>query len=476
MLTITNEWITMLAPNAAAIANAKKISQKGGFVKLYKSEDNSFMMGECSGSGKSNYNTTVDSINPEQPVFGCSCPSRQFPCKHGLALLVEAMAGKSFESCEIPEDIIEKRTKRETRREKQESSEPPKVNKSALAKKMKKQLEGLGLAEQCMNDMLNAGLGTISGNSLKTYTDLAKQLGDYYLPGPQILLKRIILEMESLKDDPSHAEERYAHTVRYMVQLQAVIKKARQFFGTKLESDQIEVEDSTLYESIGSVWNAAQLKQLGLYQENSELIQLSFTIYLDQAREEYVDIGYWLELATGVISKTINYRPLRALKHVKQDDTSFDVVQARELYCYPGDLNKRIRWDEFSIRNAGVADIQRIIEHAHQDIAAVSKLVKNQIKNTLSDKFAAVLLAYKRIGRIGEDYVLEDQNGHTLLLKNIPDGMTESTVELLHYVPSDALLEQQVLFGLLYYDHTTKRMVMQPCSIITDEQIMRLMY
>lgn len=30
MLTITNELMTMLAPNAAAIANAKKISQKGG--------------------------------------------------------------------------------------------------------------------------------------------------------------------------------------------------------------------------------------------------------------------------------------------------------------------------------------------------------------------------------------------------------------------------------------------------------------
>ncbi|MCQ6561542.1 SWIM zinc finger family protein [Paenibacillus mendelii] len=476
MLTITNELITMLAPNAAAIANAKKISQKGGFVKLYKSEDNTFMMGECSGSGKSNYNTTVDSINPEQPVFGCSCPSRQFPCKHGLALLVEAMAGKSFESCEIPADIIERRSKRETRREKQESSEPPKVNKSALAKKMKKQLEGLDLAEQCMNDMLNAGLGTISGNSLKTYTDLAKQLGDYYLPGPQILMKRIILEIESLKDDPGQAEQRYAHAVRYLVQLQAVIKKARHFLSNKLESDQIEVEDSTIYESIGSVWNAAQLKQLGLYKENSELIQLTFTIYYDQAREEYVDIGYWMELETGVISKTLNYRPLRALKHVKQDDTIFDVVQARELYCYPGDLNKRIRWDEFKIRDASTQDIHKIAEHAHKDIASVAKLVKNQIKNTLSDNFAAVLLSYKRIGKIGEDVVLEDQNGQTLLLQNMPDGTTEPTVELLSYVPSDALLEQQVMFGLLYYDAATKRMAMQPCAIITDEQIIRLLY
>lgn len=476
MLTITNELITMLAPNAAAIANAKKISQKGGFVKLYKSEDDSFMMGECSGSGKSNYLTSVDSMNPEQPVFRCSCPSRQFPCKHGLALLVEAMAGKPFEVCEIPSDIIEKRSKQEARREKQESKEPPKVNKSALAKKIKKQLEGLDLAEQCMKDMLNAGLGTISGNSMKIYQDLAKQLGDYYLPGPQLLIKRITMEMEFVKEYPSYADHGYAYSVRYLTQLQAVIKKARQFLGGKLESDQMELEDSTLYESIGTVWNKAQLKQLGLYQENSELIQLAFIIYNDLAREEHVDVGYWLELDTGVISKTINYRPIRALKHVKQDDTIFDVVQARELYCYPGDVNKRIRWDEFSIREMNTADIQKIQQAAHPDIASVSKLVKGQIKNTLSEKYAAVLLSYQRIGTIGETYVLEDHNGNTIRLDNMGEGTTEYTAELLSFVPDASLLEEQVLFGMLYYDHDTKTMALQPCSIITDDQIIRLMY
>lgn len=476
MLTITNELITMLAPNAAAIANAKKISQKGGFVKLYKSDDESFMMGECSGSGKSNYITSVDAIHPEHPVFRCSCPSRQFPCKHGLALLVEAMAGKRFEICEVPSDILEKRSKQEAKREKQESKAPPKVNKAALAKKIKKQLEGLDLAEQCMKDMLHAGLGTISGNSMKTYQELAKQLGDYYLPGPQLLIKRIILEMEHVKDDPSFAEQGYANSVRYLTQLQAVIKKAKQFLGGKLDREHMELEDSPLYESIGTVWNAAQLKQLGLYKENSELIQLAFYSYYDLAREEYIDVGYWLELDTNVISKSMNYRPIRALKHVKQEDTTFDVVQAGELYCYPGDLNKRIRWDEFSLRAVTAADLQKIQQAAHPDIASVAKLVKGQIKNTLSEKYAAVLLSYKRIGVIGETYILEDHKGDTLRLDDMGEGTTAHTIELLSYLPDAALLEQQVLFGMLYYDHAAKTMAMQPCTIITDDQLIRLMY
>ena len=102
MRQITEQQILALAPNPAAGANGKKISQKGGFVRLEKSADDTFYLGECQGSGKSNYITTADFIEQEVPVFRCSCPSRQFPCKHSLALLYEMMAGKHFADCEIP--------------------------------------------------------------------------------------------------------------------------------------------------------------------------------------------------------------------------------------------------------------------------------------------------------------------------------------------------------------------------------------
>lgn len=476
MFTVTEELISAMAPNAAAIANAKKISQKGGFVKLLRSDDGTFFMGECQGSGKSNYTTTVDAINPDQPVFSCSCPSRQFPCKHGLALLTEIAAGKAFESSEIPEAIAEKRQKREVREEKKKSSEPPKVNKAALVKKMKKQLEGLDLAEQCLRDMLNAGFGAISGNSLATYKDLAKQLGDYYLPGPQLLIKRIILELEAIKENSEQETQRHVQIVRYCIQLHSVIKKVRQFFGQKLQDGDIEPEESTLYESIGTIWNAAQLKQLGLYKENSEQVQLAFAIYYDDARDEYVDVGYWIELSSGTISRMLNYRPLRALKRVKQDDSTFGVIQAKELYCYPGDLNKRIRWEEFQTRDLNNADIEAIAAYAHSDIAAAAKLVKNQIKNTLSDHYAAVMLRFAQVAKAGESYVLVDEKGQRLLLQDMEGPIADRTTELLEDVPDTSILQDGVMFGVLYYDLQQKRMAMQPYSVITKQQIIRLLY
>ena len=60
MRTVTQQQITAYAPNANAVANARKISSGGGFVSRVRSEDDTFYMGECKGSGKSNYVVSAD--------------------------------------------------------------------------------------------------------------------------------------------------------------------------------------------------------------------------------------------------------------------------------------------------------------------------------------------------------------------------------------------------------------------------------
>ena len=96
-MKLDKEKILALAPNSSAVANAKKICSTGSFVKLAHSSDDTFYMGECKGSGKSNYIVSADFVDEENPVIRCTCPSRQFPCKHGLALLFEIADEKTFE-------------------------------------------------------------------------------------------------------------------------------------------------------------------------------------------------------------------------------------------------------------------------------------------------------------------------------------------------------------------------------------------
>ena len=232
MRQITEQQITALAPNPAAAANGRKISQKGGFVRLEASEDDTFFLGECIGSGAHNYITSADFLDPAQPVFRCTCPSRQYPCKHTLALLYEMMSGKPFAIRAIPEDIQQKRQKKEAKAAKaaEDAKKPkaaPKTNKAARAKKLKKQLEGLELTEKLVRDLMTAGLGTMGGTSLPTYRTLAKQLGDYYLPGPQRLLSRLILAIEAFQKDGD--DRWYDQAIAALEQLWALVKKSRQY-------------------------------------------------------------------------------------------------------------------------------------------------------------------------------------------------------------------------------------------------------
>lgn len=488
MQSITEQQILAMAPNAAAAANGKKISQKGGFVRLQRSADDTFYMGECTGSGKSNYNTSVDFLDGT-PVCRCTCPSRQFPCKHGLALLYEILAQKNFETCEIPEDILKKREKKQAKEAKaQGAAEHPegtdggaseakkksasKSAKAARVKKLQKQLEGLSLLEKLVQDLMKSGLGTMGGTALNTYRDLAKQLGDYYLPGPQRFLNRLVLEMELFQKD--HAERHYDNAIDILERMWTLVKKSRTYLNGKLEQDDMAQDDNLLYEELGGIWKLSELEALGRSKQNASLMQLSFWVSDDTAGKQYIDTGCWADLSSGEIYMTYNYRPLKALKYIKQEDTVFGVAEAPSAACYPGDGNLRIRWESAAIRNVEQKDIDRIRELAAVSLKAEVKTAKNILKNALADKMYIRLIAFEQIGQCEEGLALRTKEGETILLGDAPD--MELSCERIGLLPDESLVRNQVLLGAFYYDESSRRLKVQPLSIVTERDVVRLLY
>src|SRR5580765_4245526 len=158
-MEITDAYADSLAPNAAAIKNARGVVLKRKLVGLFRSPDGTLLFGDCKGSGAENYRPSADFADPGKPVFRCTCPSRQFPCKHSLALLYAYAQGAKFVEKEAPADITEKRAKVQARVEKKkvEEEKPRKVNTSALRKKIEAQLEGLTLLESLVNDLVRSG-------------------------------------------------------------------------------------------------------------------------------------------------------------------------------------------------------------------------------------------------------------------------------------------------------------------------------
>lgn len=79
-MEFTKDQILSLAPDQASISAGEKVYKKTAW-DVKRSER--ALWAAIKGSGKNPYLTQIDLQNI---AFKCSCPSRKFPCKHGLAL------------------------------------------------------------------------------------------------------------------------------------------------------------------------------------------------------------------------------------------------------------------------------------------------------------------------------------------------------------------------------------------------------
>ncbi|ATA90541.1 hypothetical protein CGC58_02555 [Capnocytophaga stomatis] len=481
MMEITQKKIEELAPNAEAAKKGRDLAKKNKFANLKISAEKNLIWGECAGSGKNPYYCSADYVDANNPVFRCNCPSRQFPCKHAIGLLYcYELDDKAFITADVPEDILSKREKIEKKQEKkaqekesvkEKAEKPKKINKASFVKKIDTQLTGIELGQKILKDIVHTGLSSVDAKLQRTLQSQIKELGNYYIGGIQSGFNNLLLELENVTN------EEYTNVVNQINYLSALLKKATDYLNQRKENPEGNPElDSAIEEQIGYVWKLIELMQYGLYEENAELVQLSFNSYDNEARREYVDEGIWLNLKTGKIYKTKNYRPYRATKYIKEDNSHFDILQIKDLYIYPGDQNPRIRWENgnFTERKITKTDLSNIISFSAKNYAEMIKSVKNTIKNPLMDKNPVVLISIDKAYLNGENLVVEDKNGNKLTLKDIENQQISSTTSLRTILPSNT--EGFALTVMMNNDVQNGLLSAQPMSLITNDKIIRLLY
>jgi hypothetical protein len=483
-MQIDEAYADSQATNAAAIKNARGVVVKRKLVGLFRSADGTLLFGDCKGSGAENYRPSADFSDPAKPVYRCTCPSRQFPCKHSLALLYAYARGSKFSEKDVPADIAEKRTKSEQRAEKkkEDADKPHKVNVSALKKKIQTQLGGLDLLESLVNDFVRAGLGTLNAKSARQVEEQARQLGDAYLPGAQNALHALtglFYRSQISSEDELKASEReriYSAALDQLNRLHSLCKQGRKYLQTRLETPELKPETETdIAAWLGHAWQLRELKDAGLVQNNVELLQLAFNAHDDWTRQEFVETGVWLNLQTGAVQLTRNYRPYRAAKMIREDDSCFTVMICPELCVYPGNLNPRVRWEASEPRPATNADYARARDFAKPDVKSVIKDVKTQLRTPLGDRHPFALIKYRALGRAGEDVVIEDQTGERLVLADDAYGGEPATLPLLPMLPRNAR-HDQVLLVRFHHDLDSQKLRAKPLSVVTENEIIRLTY
>lgn len=83
-MSISRQAIEAVAPDQAALSAGAKIKRSSWGLIAHEAGRN-LVWGECQGSGSAPYRVALD-LN--DLVSKCSCPSRKFPCKHGLSLML----------------------------------------------------------------------------------------------------------------------------------------------------------------------------------------------------------------------------------------------------------------------------------------------------------------------------------------------------------------------------------------------------
>lgn len=479
MIALDVAAVDAAAPNADASKNGRDLVVKGKFTKLHTTDDGTLLFGECQGSGKTPYKCSCDYARPEQPTFRCSCPSRQFPCKHCLGLMHAVAMNKPFSVAPVPDDLQAKREKLADKVEKKaaEPEKPKAVNKAALAKKVKAQLDGMDVLDRLTQDLVRLGIGNMNAKLAGEMEEQAKQLEDAYLPGARVALHnytRLFRDEAGGFADKGVPERVQAEALDQLTRLHALLKQGRAYLNARLADPELATPtDTPIAAWLGHAWKLDELKAAGLVEPDAELVQLAFNTHDDAARQEYVDTGVWMTLGNGRIRVMQNFRPYKAAKFIKSEDSFFQVACAKELCVYPGSVNPRVRWDAMTQRPLTPADLAAVRKHGHADFAAAVKEVKATLKGPLADKQPIYALNFARIGRVSGEYVIEDAAGNRLVLTDA--GMAEEppSCDLLPLLPP-ASLAGQTLIARFRHDLATRQLRVKPLSVVTAAGVVRL--
>lgn len=199
-MQLSMEGVVALAPDEASAKAARGLTSASKWPLLGASEAAAW--GECQGSGSKPYQTQVDFNGP---AFRCSCPSRKFPCKHGLALLMmRAQDASLFKAADAPAWVSEWLASRSEKAQKQEERQRDKATAAPAdpqavarreAQRWKRMAEAGVELQRWLADQVARGLGALNEETLKTWPTMAARMVDAQAPGLGYRIREAALDV-----------------------------------------------------------------------------------------------------------------------------------------------------------------------------------------------------------------------------------------------------------------------------------------
>ncbi|MFI7138960.1 SWIM zinc finger family protein [Streptomyces massasporeus] len=187
----TADQVLALAPDAASRKAGCKLGAAGPWSEAGSSDEGT-VWGLCKGSGSKPYQTVVDIADAAGPAYKCSCPSRKFPCKHALGLLLLwAAADAAVPPGQAPEWAEAWAAGRRRRVEKKagdvsgapSGSADPEAARRRAERRAERVTSGAVELEQRLADLLRGGLATAEQSGYGLWEETAARMVDAQAQG-----------------------------------------------------------------------------------------------------------------------------------------------------------------------------------------------------------------------------------------------------------------------------------------------------
>jgi hypothetical protein len=197
MLAMTVPWtrdqVLALAPDSSSAAAGQKLAAPAPWSG--HGWDDHVVWGLCAGSGKRPYQTVVEL---QSPAFKCSCPSRKFPCKHALGLMLLWSQGELSRSEDRPDFVREwlagraERAAKSAARTSEESPEKasdPEAAAKRAAQRAERVSAGLADLDTWLRDQVHSGLAGLERAGYQHFDQVAARMVDAQAPGVAGILR-----------------------------------------------------------------------------------------------------------------------------------------------------------------------------------------------------------------------------------------------------------------------------------------------
>jgi SWIM zinc finger len=194
------DQVLSLAPDASAQRAARALAADQAWCEVGLSADEQLpptVWGLCQGSGRQPYQTCVDLT---EPAYRCSCPSRKFPCKHTLAMLLR-WAGGTVPEAPAPGWVRQWQASRAERVSRAVASEEEArkggegngraASEKATLRRATRVAAGLEELDRWLADQIRGGLAGVGRLGYDHWDAMAARLIDAQAPGAARLVRNL---------------------------------------------------------------------------------------------------------------------------------------------------------------------------------------------------------------------------------------------------------------------------------------------